>query len=64
MPNEYTCSKRCHDGFVEQVISLFGDTKIITDATTGKRYRVPTREILENGIKHTDLPRFPLQPSE
>jgi len=54
-----TCSQKCHETFVKQLESDFGKEKIVVDAVTGKRYRVPTRYIIEHGLKYTDLQKFP-----
>lgn len=55
----YTCSERCHKKFIDAMVKKFGEHKKIVDATTNKAYKVPTRVILENGLKHSDLPKFP-----
>jgi hypothetical protein len=39
---------------------LFGKYKKIQLTTTGKAYKVPTRDILMFGVKGTDLPKYPL----
>ena len=37
-----------------------GEYKKVVDIETGKAYKVPTRHILEYGLKHEDLKNFPL----
>lgn len=57
---EYTCSEECHEKFVEKLIEKFGEYKKVIDAETGKAYRVPTRHIVEEGLRYKDLINFPL----
>jgi len=54
-----TCSQPCHETFIKQCETDFGKEKIVIDAETGKRYLVPTRHIIERGLKYTDLQKFP-----
>lgn len=55
----YTCDAVCHQGWIERIVAAVGETKLITYTVTGKTYRVPTRVILEAGIKAADLPNYP-----
>ena len=55
-----TCSEECHERLVERLVWKFGEFKRVVDAETGKAYRVPTRDIIERGLKHGDLARYPL----
>jgi hypothetical protein len=50
-----TCSDNCHRIFVRALIGQFGEFKRVVDQTTGKSYRVPTKEIIEKGLKWRDL---------
>ncbi|WP_174591897.1 hypothetical protein [Methanocella conradii] len=54
-----TCSDKCHRLFVRVLISQFGEFKRLVDQSTGKSYRVPTKEIIEKGLKWRDLTRYP-----
>lgn len=36
-----------------------GGYKKVTDMVTGKTHRVPTRYIIEKGLKQTELKNFP-----
>jgi len=44
---------------LEEYESVFGKYKKIELITTGKSYKVPTRDILIFGIKGTDLEKYP-----
>jgi hypothetical protein len=50
-----TCSDRCHRFFVKVLIGQFGEYKRVVDQTTGKSYRVSTKDIIEKGLKWRDL---------
>lgn len=54
-----TCSDECHQRFIDIMVVMFGRFKKVVDSETGKTYRVPTREILEKGLKHEDLVKYP-----
>jgi hypothetical protein len=55
----FTCSEKCHKKFIEDMERKFGPYKKVVDEETGKAYKVPTRLILEQGLKHEDLKKFP-----
>jgi len=55
----YTCSEECHKKLIVQLVNIFGEYKKVVDAVTGKAYKVPTRDILEKGLRHADLPKYP-----
>lgn len=57
--NKMTCSEDCHEKFVKFCEEQFGTTKKVVDSTTDITYRVPTREIVENGLKWEELPKYP-----
>jgi len=61
---ELTCSDACHDELASRLIAEFGEFKKVVDQTTGTAYRVPTRDIIEKGIKWRDLNRYPLWEEE
>lgn len=44
---------------LKELETKFGKYKKIILITTGKAYRVPTRDILTVGIKGTDLEKYP-----
>ncbi len=54
-----TCSEKCHKLFVRALTSQFGEFKRVVDQTTEKSYRVPTKDIIEKGLKWRDLARYP-----
>ncbi|MDH5440036.1 MAG: hypothetical protein OEZ48_08520 [Candidatus Bathyarchaeota archaeon] len=37
----------------------FGEFKKIVDVETGTAYKVPTREVLERGLRWEDLKKYP-----
>jgi hypothetical protein len=55
----YTCSQACHEKFAEVLCKMFGPYKKVVDAETGKAYRVPTIHIIEGGLRHADLVKYP-----
>jgi hypothetical protein len=55
-----TCSEQCHITFVEKMLTEFGDYKKITDGNSGISYKVPSRLIIEKGIKQDQLKDFPV----
>lgn len=52
-----TCSDECHEELVKQLEEKFGKYKKVTDEG-GKSYRVPTRDIIERGLKYEDLSNY------
>jgi hypothetical protein len=54
-----TCSDECHEKLLQRLIDEFGEFKKVCSAVTGKCYRVPTRHILEKGLRHDELVQFP-----
>ena len=58
-PGRVTCSEACHEAFVRMVEEAFGKYKKVIDVETGKAYRVPTRFIIEHGLRHDQLKEFP-----
>lgn len=54
-----TCSDKCHEQFVQHLIREFGEFKRVCSTVTGKCYRVPTRVIIEKGLTHDELVKFP-----
>jgi len=57
---EMTYSDRCHEELVEALIAEFGEFKQVVRLSTGKAYRVPTRDIIERGLKEQELDNYPL----
>ena len=57
---ELTCGASCHRRLVDTLIEEFGPTKMITSLRTGKTHLVPTRAIIEDGVREQDLDKYPL----
>ena len=57
--NYVTCSDTCHEIFVHKMEQEVGGYKKVVDMVTGKAHRVPTRYIIENGLKQMELKNFP-----
>lgn len=45
---------------IQKLIARFGEFKKVIRMRTGVAYKVPTRDILEKGIKEQDLDQYPL----
>ena len=54
-----TCSDDCHEKLVYVLEKEYGIYKKVVDLETGKTHKVPTRDIIERGLKHTDLKNYP-----
>jgi len=57
---ELTCSDRCHEELVKQLVAEVGEFKKVVRMTTGVAYKVPMRDIIEHGVKEEELDRYPL----
>jgi hypothetical protein len=57
--SQTTCSMVCHDKFIIEMQEQFGVEKIIQDMETGKKHKVPVKDIVEKGLKHEDLIKYP-----
>lgn len=55
-----TCSEECHERWIDALVLEFGEFKGVVDMVTGNVHRVPTRIILEYGLRQMDLKRYPL----
>jgi len=55
-----TCSDDCHEKAVDYIEREFGVYKKVTDDVSGKTYKVPTRDIIEKGLKQPELKNYPL----
>lgn len=53
------CDDKCLQTWIESLVAQYGETRPITDLETGKVHAVPTRVILEAGIKGSDLAQYP-----
>ncbi len=45
---------------VRRLISEFGEFKKVVRMSTGIAYKVPTRDIIEKGIREQELDKYPL----
>ena len=45
---------------IQKLITRFGEFKKVVRMRTGAAYKVPTRDILEKGIREQDLDQYPL----
>lgn len=57
---ELTCSDECHEELARRLISEFGEFKKVISETTGIAYRVPTRDIIEKGLREEELDQYPV----
>lgn len=57
---ELTCSDECHGELANRLIARFSEFKKVVRQSTGIAYKVPTRDILEKGIREQDLDRYPI----
>ena len=44
---------------VDRLEREFGVYKKVVDLETGRTHKVPTRDIIEKGLKHRDLKNYP-----
>lgn len=56
---EMTCSEECHKDLVRRLIAGGGKFKKVVRLTTGAAYKVPTKNIIEMGLREQDLDRYP-----
>jgi len=61
---ELTCSNECHEELGKRLIARFGEFKKVVRQSTGIAYKVPTRDIIEKGIREQDLDRYPVWEEE
>ena len=54
-----TCGDYCHEKFIVKMMCEHGLYKKVTDQESGISYKVPTRVIIEEGIRYQDLKRYP-----
>lgn len=57
---ELTCSDECHEELIRRLIAEFGEFKKVVRESTGIAYSVPTRDIIERGLREQDLDQYPL----
>lgn len=54
-----TCSDACHDKLVEKLVKEFGEFKKVVRASTQEAFKVPTRDIVDKGLREEDLDQYP-----
>ena len=57
---EVSCSDQCHEELARRLLTRFGEFKKVVRARTGVAYKVPTRDIIERGIREQDLDQYPI----
>jgi len=55
-----TCSVECHQELVRRLIADCGEFKKVIRLSTGVAYKVPTRDIIEKGLREEELDRYPI----
>ena len=58
--NKITCSNFCHDQYIFKKIAEVGLFKKVVDIVSGITYRVPTKIIIEQGLRQQDLKNYPV----
>lgn len=61
---QFTCSEACHDELIKRLIEKWGEFRMVVRMKTGEAFKVPTRDILEKGVREQDLDRYPVWPSK
>ena len=51
---------RSRERLMRGLIARFGEFKKVVRVRTGAAYKVPTRDILEKGIREQDLDQYPV----
>ena len=54
-----TCCSRCHETLIAHLEQQFGTHKKVVWQATGQAFRVPTRALIEEGLREQDLDRYP-----
>jgi len=54
-----TCSESCHEELINRLTARFGEFKEVVRSSTGEVFKVPTKDILEKGVREQDLDRYP-----
>jgi len=56
---QFTCSDGCHEELVNRIIAKYGEFKCVVRMSTGESFKVPTRDIIEKGVREQDLDQYP-----
>lgn len=54
-----TCSDDCHEKFIVKMLEEHGTYKKVIDQDSGLAYKIPTRLIIEKGLRQQDLMNYP-----
>ncbi len=54
-----TCGDYCHEKFIIKMIQEHGCSKKVVDIESGIAYKIPTRLIIEEGLRQKDLQNYP-----
>ena len=57
--HKITCSDDCHEKFIQNMLEEYGTYKKVIDQDSGIAYRIPTRLIIEEGLRQQDLKNYP-----
>jgi len=57
--SKVTCSDVCHERLVACLEAEYGTHYRCVRMSTGEEFRVPTRDIIERGVKERDLDQYP-----
>ncbi len=60
IPGTITCTPFCHEKLVDRLVIRWGEFKKVVQESTGVAYKVPTRDIIEKGIREQDLDQYPV----
>ena len=54
-----TCGDDCHEKFIVKMLEEYGTYKKVIDQASGLAYKIPTRLIIEKGLRQQDLMNYP-----
>jgi len=54
-----TCGDYCHEKFIIKMLQEHGLFKKVVDIESGISYKIPTRLIIEEGLRQKDLKNYP-----
>lgn len=58
--NKITCSDFCHNQYILKKIDEDGLFKKVVDLSSGMSHKVPTRLLIEEGLRQENLKNYPL----
>ena len=57
--SKITCGNNCHEKFIIKMIQDHGLFKKVVDIESGIAYKIPTRLIIEEGLRQEELKNYP-----